>query len=119
MRLLWKGGACFTRLRLISFLRALSHPERVLELLADGELTVGELQTLLAADSGVASHHLSTLRSQGLVEGPKQGTSVLHRIIDARTTEVLALARQLIRTRLTEGQELVAELTAEDRSGPA
>jgi ArsR family transcriptional regulator len=97
--------------------RALSHPARVrvLEFLADGERTVGEIRTLLAADSGGASHHLSSLRNQGLVESRKKGTSVLYRIPDARTTEVLGLARQLIRARLTEGQELLAELTADTR----
>jgi DNA-binding transcriptional ArsR family regulator len=94
----------------------------LLELLAEGERTVSELSSLLAAESGGASQHLSALRRAGLVEGRKDGTSVVYHIRDERTTELLALARSLIRTRLAEGQallDLLAEETDTGRDVPA
>jgi DNA-binding transcriptional ArsR family regulator len=102
--------------------RALSHPVRVrvLELLADGERSVSELHTLLAASSGGASQnmsavsqHLAALRREGLVESRKDGQSVLYRLKDVRSSELLALARELICTRLEEGQALLGLLVDE------
>jgi hypothetical protein len=50
--------------------RTLGHPARLglLELLGDGERTVGELQMALELDSSGASQHLSALRRHGLLE---------------------------------------------------
>jgi DNA-binding transcriptional ArsR family regulator len=101
--------------------RVLSHPVRVrvLELLAEGERSVGELHALLAAADGgsqnmsAASQHLSVLRREGLVESRKAGKSVLYRIKDGRSSELLALARELICTRLEEGQALLGRLVDE------
>ncbi|MHB1343042.1 MAG: ArsR/SmtB family transcription factor, partial [Thermoleophilia bacterium] len=58
------------------FFRALGHPMRVriLELLREGDKTVGELRELTDLDSSGASQHLATLRRRGNVEGTKVGT---------------------------------------------
>ena len=49
---------------------------RILELLSDGERTVGELQAALSLDSSSASQHLAALRQQGVLERRREGTSV-------------------------------------------
>ncbi|HVV59547.1 MAG TPA: metalloregulator ArsR/SmtB family transcription factor [Gaiellaceae bacterium] len=92
--------------------RALAHPSRLrlLELLGEGKLSVGELQALSGGESGTTSQHLSALRRQGLIAGHREGTSVIYRIKDARTRRMLRLAREIIRERLAEGQALLDEL---------
>jgi ArsR family transcriptional regulator len=88
--------------------RSLGHPARVriLELLRDGEQTVGALQEALALDSGGTSQHLAALRRVGLVEARRAGTSVYYSASDARTSVLLATARELV-TRHLEQQQLV------------
>jgi ArsR family transcriptional regulator len=95
--------------------RALGHPARVrmLELLAEGERTVGELQEAVDLDSSGASQHLAALRRQGLVESRKAGTSVHYRIKDPRTSKLLAVAREILVSQLEESRALLGELDAE------
>lgn len=95
--------------------RTLGHPSRVrlLELLADGERTVGDLQDALELDSSGASQQLAALRRQGLLDSRKTGTRVHYRVKDARTLQLLALAREILMANLEESSALYGELDAE------
>ena len=64
--------------------RVLGHPARVriLELLREGERSVGALQAELGLDSGGTSQHLAALRRIGLVTSRREGTSVYYRVDD-------------------------------------
>ena len=64
------------------FFRTLGHPVRIrlLQLLRDGERTVGALQAALALDSSGVSQQLAALRKQGLVESRRDGTNVYYRV---------------------------------------
>jgi DNA-binding transcriptional ArsR family regulator len=94
------------------FFRALGHPARVriLELLRDGELTVGTLQAELGIDSSGASQHLAAMRRQGLLESRREGTNVYYRVRDPRTFQLLETARQLISSYLEESHALLGDL---------
>lgn len=100
------------------FFRMLGHPARVriIELLKDGELTVGELQAKLGIDSSGASQHLGAMRRQGLLESRRDGTSVYYRVRDPRIFQLLETARQLISSHLEETHALLEE---SDDSRPA
>ena len=95
--------------------RTLGHPARVriLELLRDGEQSVGALQEALDLDSGGTSQHLAALRRIGVVGSRKEGTSVYYRASDPQVFELLDVGRALIARSLQEQQELLEELTAE------
>jgi DNA-binding transcriptional ArsR family regulator len=95
------------------FFRTLGHPVRVriLELLREGERTVGDLQAALELDSSGTSQHLSALRRQGLVDGRREGTSVYYRIKDPRTLQLLEVAREILTSALEETRALLGELT--------
>lgn len=95
--------------------RVLGHPVRIriLELLTEGERTVGDLQTELQLDSSGTSQHLAALRQQGLLESRRAGTNVYYRIRDPRVSQLLAVARQILTSALTESHALLGEL-AED-----
>jgi DNA-binding transcriptional ArsR family regulator len=98
------------------FFRVLGHPVRVrlLQLLREGEQSVGALQDALELDSSGTSQHLTALRKQGLVVSRKQGTSVYYRVRDPRTLELLELAKRIISAALEENQALLDELAVED-----
>ena len=92
--------------------RVLGHPARVriLELLREGERSVGALQAELGLDSGGTSQHLAALRRIGLVESRRDGTSVYYRVDDQRVFELLSVGRAIITRQLAEQQSLLREL---------
>jgi DNA-binding transcriptional ArsR family regulator len=94
------------------FFRILGHPVRVriLELLRDGERTVGHLQGQLGLDSSGTSQHLGALRRQGLLESRREGTSVYYRVRDPRLFQLLEVARQILTSNLADTQALLAGL---------
>jgi ArsR family transcriptional regulator len=94
------------------FFKTLGHPARVriLELLRDGELTVGELQSALELDSSGTSQHLAAMRRQGILEVRREGTRAYYKVRDPRTFQLLEIARQLISSHLEETQALLGEL---------
>lgn len=96
------------------FFRVLGHPARVriLELLRDGERSVGELQSELHLDSSGTSQHLGVLRRLGVLESRKEGTSVFYRVRDPRTFQLLEVARQILTSSLEATQALLTELSA-------
>jgi DNA-binding transcriptional ArsR family regulator len=91
------------------FFRILGHPVRVriLELLRDGERTVGDLQRQLGLDSSGTSQHLGALRKQGLLESRREGTSVYYRVHDPRLFQLLEVARQILSSNLADTQALL------------
>jgi len=95
------------------FFRVLGHPARVriLELLRDGEKTVGELQAALELDSSGTSQHLTALRQHGIVENRKVGTTVRYSVRDPRMFEMMEVARQIISSGLAETTALLEELS--------
>src|SRR6266566_8748206 len=88
--------------------RVLGHPARVriLELLRDGERSVGALQAELELDSGGTSQHLAALRRIGLVTGRREGTSVYYRVDDAHVFDLLEAGRAIISRQLAEQQAI-------------
>ena len=98
--------------------RVLGHPVRIriLELLGDRERTVGDLQAALSLDSSGTSQHLTALRQHGVLESRRAGTSVYYRIRDPRTSQLLAVAKQILTSALSESQTLLSDL-ADERPG--
>src|ERR1700722_18116368 len=92
--------------------RVLGHPLRIriLELLRDGERTVGDLQVELELDSSGTSQHLAALRQQGVLESRRAGTSVYYRIRDPRISELLVLAKQILTSALSDSHALLSDL---------
>lgn len=95
--------------------RALAHPARIraLELLVEGERSVGELQPLVGIESSHLSQQLGVLRRAGLVITRKEGASVIYSIRDPQLVELLAVAKGLLIASLSQAQQLLAELRAE------
>lgn len=92
--------------------RVLGHPARVriLELLREGEMSVGQLQAALRMDSSGTSQHLGVMRRQGVLESRKEGTSVYYRARDPRVFQLLEVARQILTSSLEATHALLSEL---------
>ena len=83
---------------ILKSLKLISDPSRLrLLLLLDAEeLSVAELQEILAMGQSRISTHLSQLKGAGLVEDRKQGKHSLYRIRDHQPIELIRWAAQEI-----------------------
>jgi ArsR family transcriptional regulator len=92
--------------------KALAHPARirVLEVLVDGERSVGELQPVVGIELSHLSQQLGVLRRAGLVTSRKQGSSVIYAIKDELVSELLRTAKQFLINSLSETRDLIAGL---------
>lgn len=79
--------------------RALADPKRlcVLESLASGELSVSELSTTVGCQVPNMSQHLAVLRSAGLVQSRRDGSTIYYRLADVRVLEAYRLIQSLAR----------------------
>lgn len=72
-------------------MQALATPSRLLILgrLRSGTATVGELSDEVGMEQSAVSHQLRLLRNLGLVEGERQGRSIVYRLYDDHVAELL------------------------------
>ena len=87
------------RLRYAAVGRALSDSKRlcVLESLASGELSVGDLSSLVGCQVPNMSQHLAVLRSAGLVTTRREGSTIFYRLADPRVLEAYRLIQDIAR----------------------
>ena len=78
-------------------LKSISHPLRlkILCLLQDGELSVGELQFELKTTTANISQHLNLLRHQGIVASRKDANFIYNRISDQRVIQLIDTLQEL------------------------
>ncbi len=95
--------------------RALGNPGRIriLEQLVQGERSVGELQPLVGLESSHLSQQLGVLRRANLVVARKEGSQVFYSVRSALMADLLASARQLLISTLSDTQSLLADLSDE------
>lgn len=79
------------------YFKVLADPTRlaILQLLGEGDRSVGELVTALGAPQSRVSNHLACLRWCGLVEPEQAGRRVVYRLADHRLSDLLAHANEL------------------------
>lgn len=82
---------------LSSLLKSISHPTRlkILCLLQEKELTVGEIRNEIETTNANISQHLSILRNQGVIDFRKDANFIYNRIADERITEMMKTMRTL------------------------
>jgi ArsR family transcriptional regulator len=97
--------------------RALAHPARIraLEVLTEGERSVGELQPLVGIESSHLSQQLGVLRRSGLVTTRREGTSVIYALADPEVATLLAVAKRLLINTLTASAEVLSDLRTATR----
>jgi ArsR family transcriptional regulator len=100
------------------FFKTLGHPARVriLEVLANGEHSVGELQPIVGIESSHLSQQLGVLRRAGVVTARKQGNSVIYSLASPEVADLMALARKVLTGVLNEQVGLLKDLKATPRA---
>jgi DNA-binding transcriptional ArsR family regulator len=98
-----------------NFFKALSHPLRIriLELLAEGEKSVNELQNLIGSEGSAVSQQLTVLRSKDIVYGRKDGTKVLYTLRDPAVIELLAVTRRIFNNHLVNTITMLGQFSEE------
>lgn len=81
-----------------ALLRLLGHDRRLLvlcHLLAEGEITVGDLATRVGLSQPAMSQHLQRLRDDGLVATRRAGSTIHYRIADPRVARIIGTLRTI------------------------
>lgn len=80
-----------------ALLKSISHPLRlkILCLLRDRELTVGEIRETVQTTHANVSQHLMILRNQGVVSTRKAANFIYNRIADKRVVELMNMMQKL------------------------
>jgi ArsR family transcriptional regulator len=100
------------------FFKTLGHPARirVLELLSQREMAVSELLPEVRLEASNLSQQLAVLRRAGLVTTRKEGSQVYYSLTSERVAELLAVARVILTSVLTEQVELLDGLKADAKA---
>jgi DNA-binding transcriptional ArsR family regulator len=100
------------------FFRTLGHPARIrlLELLSEREMAVGELLSQVRLEAPNLSQQLAVLRRAGLVTTRKERSVVYYSLTDPHVAELLAVARVILTSVLTEQTELLNGLRADAKA---
>ena len=86
------------------FFKALSHPLRIriLELLAEGDKNVNELQSIIGSEGSAVSQQLMVLRSKNIVSGKTDGNKVVYTLRDPMILELLEVAQKIFSNHLID-----------------
>ena len=80
-----------------ALLKSISHPLRlrILCLLQDGEMSVGEILDEVLTSNANVSQHLAILRNQGIIETRKEANFIYNRIADQRVIRLMETMQDL------------------------
>ncbi len=89
--------------------QTLANPKRlqIINLLKNGELSVGEMVRAMGVPKANASQHLSIMRQKGLILSRREGTAIFYRLASTRITEARSIMREVLLT-LLAGQETLS-----------
>ena len=92
--------------------QALANPTRIaiLELLANGEKSAGEIIEKLAMEQANVSQHLAVLRARQIVTNRKSGNQVFYSVRDPIILQMLALMRRYFQNHLQESLAMLDEI---------
>lgn len=95
------------------FFKALAHPLRIkiLELLAEGDKSVNEIQNLAGSEGSAVSQQLMILRNKNIVTGTKEGNRVIYTLRDPMIIDLLSVARQIFNNHLVDTINMLDKFT--------
>jgi len=78
-------------------LKSMSHPIRlkILCLLQDRELSVGDIRNQVETTNANISQHLNILRAQGIIDFRKEANFIYNRITDKRILDMMTKMQKL------------------------
>ncbi|WP_425325247.1 ArsR/SmtB family transcription factor [Planococcus soli] len=99
------------------FFKALAHPLRIriLEILAEGDKSVNEIQLLAESEGSAVSQQLTVLKAKNIVTGTKEGNRVIYSLRDPMITELLDVAKRIFNNQLSETITILDRLKYTDK----
>ena len=100
--------------------RVLTDPKRLmlLDVLREGEHSVGDLAEELGCSLANASQHLAVLRSAGLVDTRRSGTTILYTLAEPELVEACDVIHRIVGRRLASRSAGVAAPGVDDEIKP-
>lgn len=94
--------------------RVFTSPKRleILNLLRDGEKSVGELAKLSNLPQANLSQHLTILRQKGVVKTRREGTAVHYSLSNGKIIKAFDIIRQMLLERMKAQKNLLTEIGA-------
>ncbi len=82
-------------------LKALANESRlkIVDRLAQGECSAGDLTELVGSDQSTVSKHLAVLRSHGIVDDRREGNVVYYKLLIPCVTNFFSCATQVLKER--------------------
>jgi ArsR family transcriptional regulator len=90
--------------------KALASPARlrIIALLGDGEMSVGELAEALGARKAYVSQHLAVMRQKGIVQARREGLNIYYRLTSPKVVQACELMREVLQEQIATMGELLA-----------
>jgi len=97
------------------FFKALAHPLRIriLELLRQGPMSVGQLQDAIGSPASSISQQLAVLRGRNIVVTERRGTTVIYTVRDPELFDLLDVARRLFNGNLSDTIDMLRLVDSE------
>lgn len=94
--------------------KTFSHPKRLelIDVLRDGEMSVGEMSQKLGISPANLSQHLSMMRERHILASRKEGNAVYYRVANPKLLQAFDLLREILFEQLRRGAELVQSGTS-------
>lgn len=94
--------------------KTFSDPRRliIIDVLRDGEKSVGELVKILEIPQAGVSRHLSILRDKGVVTTRREGTTIYYRLVDSKIGEACDLVHEILLNQLEKNSELARRIVS-------
>lgn len=84
----------------------------ILNLLRDGERSVGEIASLAEISQTNISQHLSFLRQKGMVVSRRDGTNIFYTVANPKIFRAMDTMKEVLMERLKGEQKFVTSLSA-------
>ena len=82
---------------------------RIVHALRQGPLAVSEIARATELSPGQVSHHLTALRSQGLVDGQREGVTVVYHLTNPKIALICDLMREMLAMQAAHRADLVEQ----------
>ncbi len=92
-----------------NILKAIAHPIRlfIIDLLAEGEKNVSEIDEKLHIDISTVSRHLSTLKKAGIIQDKKRGNQVYYSLKIPCVMNFFSCAQQVLKDQIEKKLEIL------------
>ena len=91
----------------------------LIEQLHEGERSVGDLASRLGCTMANASQHLAVLRSAGLVDTRRDGTTILYRLAEPEIVDACRIVQRIVERRMRPSRPAVPDPQPVSAASPA